>query len=270
MRDAVLDGVDVSQVFGRVLAGVDDTDAGLAAAVQAARLLAPDGRLELVTAVNLIDGRLQGWPQERVDATLKAEGGPWLDRAASLVGPGASTRLVDAPPLRALLDEAASNAATLIAVGSHGQGRLTELLIGGVSGPLLHEAPCSVLIARSTTAPFPVSIVVGVDGSPSSLEALAVGRYLGTRFGVPLRAVAARHGDVDVVHAELATPDVEIVDGGAVDVLVDAALCGDLLIVGNRGLHGLRALGSVSERVAHGARSSVLVVRPLLEPKEAR
>jgi nucleotide-binding universal stress UspA family protein len=53
-------------------------------------------------------------------------------------------------------------------------------------------------------------------------------------------------------------------------VLVDAALCGDLLIVGNRGLHGLRALGSVSERVAHGARSSVLVVRPLLEPKEAR
>ena len=245
MRDAVLDGVDVSQVFARVLAGVDDTDAGLAAAVQAARLLAPDGRLELVTAVNLIDGRLQGWPQERVDATLKAEGGPRLEQAAR-------------------------HAATLIAVGSHDQGRLTELLIGGVSGPLLHEAPCSVLIARSTTGPFPASIVVGVDGSPTSLEALAVGRYLGTRFGVPLRAVAARHGDVDVVHAELAAPDVEIVDGGAVDVLVDAALCGDLLIVGNRGLHGLRALGSVSERVAHGARSSVLVVRPLLEPKEAR
>jgi nucleotide-binding universal stress UspA family protein len=261
MRTAALDGVDVSRVFARVLAGVDDTDAGLDAAVQAARLVAPEGTLELVAAVNLIDGRLQGWPPERIDATLRAEGGPRLDRAASLVGTGATTRLVNAPPLRALLEEAASNSATLIAVGSHGQSRLTELLLGGVAGPLLHEAACSVLIARRTTARFPVSVVVGVDGSPSSLEALAVGRYLGTRFGVPLRAVLARHGDVDIVHAELAAPDLEIVDGVAVDVLVHAAACDDLLVVGNRGLRGLRTLGSVSERVAHNAHASVLVVR---------
>ena len=261
MRDAVLDGVDVSRVFARVLAGVDDTDAGLAPAVQAARLVAPDGSLELVTAVNLIDGRLQGWSQERIGATLKAEGGPWLDRAASLVGPAATRRLVNAPPLQALLDEARHVDATLIAVGSHDHGRLTELLIGGVAGPLLHRAACSVLIARSTTERFPAHIVVGVDGSPSSLEALAVGRYLGTRFGVPLRSILARHGDADVVRAELAAPDLEIVDGGAVEVLVDASQCGDLLIVGNRGLHGLRTLGSVSERVAHGAHASVLVVR---------
>ena len=35
----------------------------------------------------------------------------------------------------------------------------------------------------------------------------------------------------------------------------------DLVVVGSRGLRGVRALGSVSERVAHDARSSVLVVR---------
>ncbi len=34
----------------------------------------------------------------------------------------------------------------------------------------------------------------------------------------------------------------------------------DLLVVGSRGLHGAKALGSVSERVAHAAASSVLVV----------
>ena len=34
-----------------------------------------------------------------------------------------------------------------------------------------------------------------------------------------------------------------------------------ILIVNGRGLHGLIALGSVSERVAHLAPSSVLVVR---------
>jgi nucleotide-binding universal stress UspA family protein len=35
----------------------------------------------------------------------------------------------------------------------------------------------------------------------------------------------------------------------------------DLLVVGSRGLDGFRALGSVSERVAHEASCSVLVVR---------
>ena len=35
----------------------------------------------------------------------------------------------------------------------------------------------------------------------------------------------------------------------------------DLLILGSRGLRGLRSLGSVSERVAHGSDASVLVVR---------
>jgi nucleotide-binding universal stress UspA family protein len=34
----------------------------------------------------------------------------------------------------------------------------------------------------------------------------------------------------------------------------------DIIVVGSRGLRGLRALGSVSERVAHRAECSVLVV----------
>ncbi len=43
--------------------------------------------------------------------------------------------------------------------------------------------------------------------------------------------------------------------------LVGASGTVDLVVVGSRGLHGLKALGSVSERVAHQALSSVLVVR---------
>jgi nucleotide-binding universal stress UspA family protein len=35
-----------------------------------------------------------------------------------------------------------------------------------------------------------------------------------------------------------------------------------LVLLGSRGVGGARALGSVSERVAHEARCSVLVVRP--------
>jgi nucleotide-binding universal stress UspA family protein len=45
-------------------------------------------------------------------------------------------------------------------------------------------------------------------------------------------------------------------------MLLGAVEPSDLLVVGSRGLHGIRALGSVSERVAHKAPCSVLVVRP--------
>ena len=48
-------------------------------------------------------------------------------------------------------------------------------------------------------------------------------------------------------------------DRSAVHALTEAG--GDLIVVGSRGLHGLRALGSVSERVAYGAKASVLVAR---------
>jgi len=45
-----------------------------------------------------------------------------------------------------------------------------------------------------------------------------------------------------------------------VAALVGPSPAADLVVVGSRGLHGLRALGSVSERVAHRAHCSVLVV----------
>jgi nucleotide-binding universal stress UspA family protein len=250
-------------VLGRVLVGIDGSHAGLEAAVQAGRLVAPGGTIELAAAIYLIDANLQHWPQEHVAATLGREAGPWLNEAAAVVGPRATTRLLNGPSKQALLDEAERYGATLVAVGTHEHSRLSELLIGGVAGPLLHESTCSVLIARPATseALFPLDILVGVDGSAGSLAALAVGDYLGTRFGASVRAVLARHGDVDIVRAELHAPQLEILDGSAVDALVDAGAGSDLVIVGSRGLHGLATLGSVSERVAHHARSSVLVVR---------
>jgi nucleotide-binding universal stress UspA family protein len=55
---------------------------------------------------------------------------------------------------------------------------------------------------------------------------------------------------------------IETRPGRPVEALVEAAATADLLVMGARGLSGLRALGSVSERVAHRAESSVLIVRP--------
>jgi nucleotide-binding universal stress UspA family protein len=56
--------------------------------------------------------------------------------------------------------------------------------------------------------------------------------------------------------------DVHRVPGHPVGALVDASRQADLVVVGSRGLRAFEALGSVSERVAHQARCSVLVIRP--------
>jgi nucleotide-binding universal stress UspA family protein len=73
--------------------------------------------------------------------------------------------------------------------------------------------------------------------------------------------VAASGGGVDTDVLRREVPELTVVAAKPVDALLDAARGADLLVVGSRGLTGVRALGSISERVAHRAGCSVLVVR---------
>jgi nucleotide-binding universal stress UspA family protein len=68
----------------------------------------------------------------------------------------------------------------LVVIGSHGRTALGRFVLGSVSQRVLTEARCSVRIARGRLEEpdTPVRIIVGIDGSPGSEEAL--------------RAVAAR------------------------------------------------------------------------------
>ena len=151
----------------------------------------------------------------------------------------------------------------MIVVGSHGLGRAAGIAFGSTSTLLLHEAPCSILIARAPRNPerWPRSIVVGVDGSPESGVAALAARQLAFRFGADLRMVAAGRDHVDVSAARRIASDLEVLPGKAGDELAVLSEFSDLVVLGSRGLKGLRALGSVSERVAHDARCPVLVVR---------
>lgn len=253
-------------VFERVLVGVDGTDAGFEACRQAAVLAEPDATVEAVAVVHLSDAILVGLGGAAIASdTLRQEAETALAEAMRILGARTEPKFVNGFTTEALLREARAFGATAFAIGSHGHRRLTEILLGGVAGEIIHSAPCSVLVARPPRAgmSFPGPIVVGIDGSGHSTAALAAATELAARFAVPLDVVVATEGrHLDLALALAQSQHARVVEAPPVDALVAASGEAGLVVVGSRGVHGLEALGSVSERVAHRAACSVLVVRP--------
>ncbi|MFG3699343.1 universal stress protein [Micromonospora sp. NPDC047620] len=204
--------------------------------------------------------------------------------------------VVDGAATPVLLDE--SRDAALVVLGHRGLGGFAGLLIGSVTVQVSAHALCPVLVVRGEPrADGPV--VVGVDGSANSTEAVAFAFEEASHRGAPLIAVQAwlfpspvGPGDIlplvydlDAYAAEeervLAEsvagfaeryPDVPVrhrlVRGSPARVLVDESEAAQLVVVGARGrgpLSGL-LLGSVSHAVLHHAHSPVAIVR---HPKRA-
>ena len=109
----------------------------------------------------------------------------------------AEGKIVNGDPATVLLSEAQQ--ATLLALGSHGRRRAAGMLLGTVAARMLHEAPCSVLIARPARDPetWPQAIVVGMDGSAESELAVAAARSVASSCGATLRIVSATSDQVD-------------------------------------------------------------------------
>jgi nucleotide-binding universal stress UspA family protein len=127
-----------------------------------------------------------------------------------------TTAILVGPPAPLLLAETDRVRADVVAVGSHGNGRAAGVVLGSVATRVIHQADCSVLIARAaTSAVFPRSVAVGVDGSDPSLQALESGRGLASRIGVPLRVLHVCDGTVvpDAAQADL-DDGIEEIRGG--------------------------------------------------------
>ncbi len=260
MHDA---DADAPPIFKRILCGVDGTPESLVAVRQAVRLQDADGVLYLAAVAPLAKAAHAGVAAPHAAELMQREAETALADARA-AAPSAGEKLVNGDPVAVLLREVEAEQTTLVAVGSHGRGRAAGMLLGTVAARMLRDAPCSVLIARAARDPetWPRSVVAGVDGSAESAAAFNVARFVAERFGGSIRAVAAGGDQLDRVAAQTITSELEEQPGRAVDVLAAASDSADLVMVGSRGLHGLKALGSVSERVAYQARSSVVVVRP--------
>jgi nucleotide-binding universal stress UspA family protein len=259
-------------VFDRIVCGVDGTDESRDAVNQVARLAHESSRVFLCSVWSTGAGISLGWsPPIAGTATFpKGELTAAVDATRPLLPASMTveTVVVEGPAGPMMLTEARRHEATLVAVGSHDHRRLTGIVLGSVAAQLLHESPCPVLMARGPSEHrFPATVMVAADGSPESLQAIRVAAETAHRLGASLEAIVATggRGDVDLGAVRQALDDagmdIALREDPRPPVEALTRLDPDLLVIGSRGLRGLGSLGSVSERVAHDARCSVLVVR---------
>jgi nucleotide-binding universal stress UspA family protein len=251
-------------VFERVIVGVDGTDHGLEAMRQALVLTPETGTVLAVTALDLTGVVQAGWDSSRFAEVLAEQAEVARSQAVELAHErtNATARLVRGKAQRVLRQVCAESDPTLLVLGGRQRSRFLGAFLGETASTILHDARWSVLLAR-----LPMSqpwrsdrVVVGLDGSDSSLRALAIADELTARLGSSTDVVAATGGkeiDRDGAWRDRVT---EWDARSPVSALCERSTSADLIVIGSRGLHGVQALGSISERVAHRARCSVLVV----------
>lgn len=195
-------------------------------------------------------------------------------------------------PLRILLR--ASGEARLVVVGSRGHGALEAHVVGSVSHHLARHARCSVAVVRPADDTGARRILVGIDGSPSSVRALKFAAIRASSTGESVLAVHAYRypalsgtpigllaSDINTERADAAErlaaeivaglsidfPDLALrstaVVGRPAEVLARLSEESSLVVVGARGRSPVQELllGSVSQQVLDSARCPVVVVR---------
>lgn len=181
-----------------------------------------------------------------------------------------------------LLAAATNLEADLISVASHGTSRAAGIVFGSVATAMVHHAPCCVLVAREPTkaGSFPRVVLHAGDGSLDSIEAARQAGRIAAKHDATVVTLHVRDGRDpgagvveeagSIIESFGREPVLEVADGRAHRRIVEVAdeIGASLILVGSRGLTALKALGSVSERVAHRAACSVLVVRRPVPPAE--
>ncbi|MEV4050021.1 universal stress protein [Amycolatopsis sp. NPDC049688] len=274
-----------------LVVGVDGS-AGALAAVRWAARVARERRLglRLVHALPELPA-----PYPRIDPTyeelLEAAGkqGRVLLAEARDAASGIDAETVLRPERAVDALVAESGDAAMLVLGTPGLRPVGRILFGSVTVALTAHAHCPVALIRPHAGedepPAEGPVVVGVDGSPASEEAIAVAFEEASWRDVPLVAVHCRHRDgwwdtgkvaEEYAHELLGQrlagwggkyPDVvvrrEVMAGRATECLLDFADHAQLLVVGSRGRGGFGglALGSTSQSLMSYALCPVVVAR---------
>ncbi|QRP42822.1 universal stress protein [Amycolatopsis sp. FDAARGOS 1241] len=190
-----------------------------------------------------------------------------------------------------------SSKARMVVLGRSGIGAVGGMLIGSAVATVVSQAQCPVAVVRDRdgTVPTVGTVVVGVDGSPNSEQAVGVAFEEASLRGVPLTAVhawsdltyegiygtarlmppwdAIEPDAMRLLAQRLAGrqeqhPDVEVrrrlVRNNPRKALLEESKHAQLVVVGSRGRGGFKGLllGSTSQALVRRAQCPVLVVRP--------
>jgi nucleotide-binding universal stress UspA family protein len=245
--------------FPRILCAVDGNEAAVEQAIAVA-----NGDARIVFAGSWYG---TGTTQDAAYETLSAA----LSRARE-AGVEAKRQLFHVPRLSdALLKAHALH--DLIVIGAPPHARTTGIVLGQTATRLLHRSRVPLLVARAPA--LEAGVVVGTRAHPDDRRAMTAAAHLAARFEAELTVVhvpgSADERREPELRAELANArallgrnlDYVRENGSSARALVGVAE-GDgagLIVVGSRNRRGFPALTSVSERVAHLAPCSVLVMR---------
>lgn len=203
------------------------------------------------------------------------------DAVAERPGLTVHGQVLDGPPALVLQERSAY--AGMLVLGSRGHGGFAGLLAGSTAVSVTAHAHCPVVVVRDRQAVTSGPVVVGVDGSGTSLRALGFAVERAAQRDVPLRllrvwepsgsapeetgAAERAAAEESVAPWRRAFPDVPVeiqaTPGNPAALLVEASRAAQLVVVGSRGRGGLRGmlLGSVSQQLIHHAHCPVAVVR---------
>jgi nucleotide-binding universal stress UspA family protein len=254
--------------FPRILCAVDGTETSDAAIQQAIALA--DGDARIVFAAHWYGRgsleRAAASDEQARDAAEQAVG------RAREAGVQARAEYFHSPRLaEALLSATAWH--DIVVTGAHPRSRATGIVLGQTATLLVHRSRIPVLVARERT--LGAGVVAATRALPADRAAVTAAAHVAARLGAELTIVHVTGRGDDKrrpeLEAELANArallgrslDYVEFDGPAARSIVDLAE-GDgagLVVVGSEGKKGLPALASVSERVAHVAPCSVLVLR---------
>ena len=263
--------------FETVVCGVDISPQSVEAVVQGAALAADGARLYALSAWDPGLAMHAGIHAQEVAVGMREESLTALRRAKEAV-PSIEEMHFQGAPVACLLAAVANLSADLVSVGAHGTSRPAGILFGSVASAMAHHAPCSVLIARKGEGEFPGRVLHAGDGSPESQEAARIAGVIASRRRGSVTTLHVRHDGTDpsqlaeeslrLIEATGVEPVILTEEGSPHRKIVETAnsIGASLIVLGSRGLTGLKALGSVSERVAHHAPCSVLIVRRPAHP----
>jgi nucleotide-binding universal stress UspA family protein len=260
--------------FRHILCAVDGSPSALEGVRQAAALAGPETTIDLVAVCDGSGDGQTAWtplPCERAERYIH-EARRVLDGTVANV----TTRAAHGyPAWRQLLEEA--EGCDLVVVGRHGASRALAITFGSTASSVIHHAHRSVLVAVAPPPgrgfPGRILVAAGGPGHPEVAVRMAgrIARHTGTDEITLLRVDWARRarpqaladGIAQVRETSGIEPDEIIVGGSPHRAIPEFAAREEasLAVLGTRGLGGVRALRSVSERVAHHAPCSVLIVQ---------